>query len=335
MRVAIVGSGSMGSVHADAWRHTPATVVAFVTTSENEPARTLAARHGARLVTRLETVLDEVDVVDICTPTDLHVDFTMQAAAAGRHVICEKPLALTVEDGARMIRIARERGVQLFVAHVVRFFPEYRMARDMVMRREIGRPTVLRLSRCVFHPRKMDNWFIDPARSGGIMLDLMVHDFDYARWVAGDVVRVFARSIRASSPEAQVDHALAILTHRSGAISLVEGSWAFPSPSFRTRFEIAGSDGLITFDASSSAAIETHLHRENETERHEVPLPRSPSHESPYATQLRAFYDALHGGVEPPVRAEDALAAVQIATAAIESARRRMAIEIAPPAEAP
>ncbi|MGH2400635.1 MAG: Gfo/Idh/MocA family protein, partial [bacterium] len=335
MRVAIVGTGFMGSVHADAWRQTPARIVAFVARNGNGDARALAAKHQVRVVIRLEDVLSDVDVVDICAPTDLHADFTLRAAAAGRHVICEKPLALTVEEGQGMIRACRRNGVRLFVGHVLRFFPEYRAARDVVARGEIGRPAVLRLSRCAFQPRKADNWFIDPARSGGMMLDLMVHDFDFARWVAGDVVRVFARSTLGAGRGEGPDHALAILTHRSGTISHVEGSWAFPPPTFRTRFEIAGTDGLIVFDSPSAASIVTYLHRHNEGAREEVALPRSPLLESPYALQLRAFMQALTGGDDPPVTAVDALAAVQIATAAIESSRRGTAIELTPPAEGP
>lgn len=333
MRVAIVGTGFMGGVHADAWQQTPARVIAFVARRGDDEAGGLAAKYQARLVTRLEDVLPEVDVVDICAPTHLHADYTVRAASAGKHVICEKPLALTVEDGRRMIRACRTHGVRLLVAHVLRFFPEYRAARDIVDRGEIGRPAVLRLSRCAFQPRKADNWFIDPARSGGMMLDLMVHDFDFARWVAGDVVRVFARSTRDTAAQNGRDHALVILTHRSGAISHVEGSWAFPPPTFRTRFEIAGSDGLIVFDSPSAAAIVTYLHRQDAGERVEVPLPRSPLLENPYATQLRAFADALTGGAEPPVTAADALVAVQIATAAIESSQRGSAIELPPLAD--
>lgn len=333
MRVAIVGPGFMGGVHAEAWRRTPAQVVAFVARDGDTEAVALAEQYRVRLATRLEDVLSDVDVVDICTPTDLHPEFTIRAAAAGKHVICEKPLALTVQDGRRMIEACRSRGVRLFVGHVLRFFPEYRAARDAAYRGDIGQPAVLRLSRCAFQPRKAENWFLDPARSGGMMMDLMIHDFDFARWIAGDVVKVFARSTRDSAPESGLNHALVILTHKSGAISHVEGSWSFPPPTFRTRFEIAGSKGLIVFDSPSAASIVTYTHSQNGGQRQEVPLPRSPLLDSPYAAELRSFASALAGGPEPPVTADDALAAVQIARAAIESSQRGTAVELKPPGE--
>ncbi len=329
MRVAIVGTGSMGGVHAKAWSQTEAHLGAFVGKPGREGAA-LASSYGVPFATDLETVLPAVDLVDICTPTHLHAEFTLRAARAGKHVICEKPLALTVADGQAMIRACRAAGVRLLVAHVLRFFPEYRLARELVARGEIGQPAVLRLSRCAFRPRKADNWFADPARSGGMILDLMVHDFDYARWVAGDVVRLFAKAASTSGRRDETDHALAILTHRGGAITHVEGSWAYPPPTFRTHLEIAGTAGLIEFDSPATAPVIVHLHGDGRATSHDVPRATSPLHESPYAMQVRAFHEALVHDTEPPVKAEDGLVAVQIARAVIESSRLGVPVEIAP-----
>ncbi|OLC30076.1 MAG: hypothetical protein AUH31_05200 [Armatimonadetes bacterium 13_1_40CM_64_14] len=326
MRVAIIGTGFMGKVHAEAWTQTDARLAAFVGKRGAE-GETLAQAYGVRFATTLEAVAGDIDVVDICTPTHLHLEFCLRAAAEAKHVICEKPLALTVAEGQRMIQACREAGVRLLVAHVLRFFPEYRLAREIAARGDIGEPAVLRLSRCTFRPRKADNWYVDPARSGGMILDLMVHDFDYARWVAGDVIRVFAKATQTSAPPGRIDHALAILTHRRGAISHLEGSWAYPPSIFLTRLEIAGAAGLIEYTSPATAAIEMHLRSESGASQ-DVPLPTSPLQESPYTTQLRAFYQALVDGTEPPVRAEDGAAAVQIACAAIESVRRGTPVEI-------
>ncbi len=326
VRVAIIGTGFMGKIHAEAWSQTDARLVAFVGKKGADGQR-LADTNGVRFATTLEAVASDIDVLDICTPTHLHLEHCLRAAAAAKHVICEKPLALTVTDSQRMIQACRVAGVRLLVAHVLRFFPEYRLAREIAARGDIGEPAVLRLSRCTFRPRKPDNWYVDPARSGGMMLDLMVHDFDYARWVAGDVVRVFAKAAQTSSSPGGIDHALAILTHRRGAISHLEGSWAYPPPMFLTRLEIAGAAGLIEYTSPSTAAIEMHLRSENGPSQ-EVALPTSPLRESPYTTQLRAFHEALVQGTEPPVRAEDGAAAVQIARAAIESVRRGTPVEI-------
>jgi len=331
MRIGIVGAGFMGTTHAAGWAETEATLAGFVAQSSAH-AQALAEQYQAQVYPDFEALLADVDVVDICNPTHLHYQMVLQAATAGKDIICEKPLARTLAQGREMIAACRLTGVKLLVAHVVRFFPEYAQARVAVANGDIGRPAVVRLTRGTFRPKKAeDNWFVDFEKSGGMMLDLMIHDFDYARWVAGEVESVFAKSITTTRPAAPVDYGLAILTHRSGTISHVEGSWAYPPPLFRTRLEIAGADGWLEFDSSKTAAIGLQLHQ-TQTDAPDVPLPGSPLAESPYTTQIKAFYNALRHDAPIPVSAADGLAALQIALAAVESAQtgRPVSLETLP-----
>ncbi len=333
MRIGIVGTGFMGQTHTTAWAVTQATIAGFLSKDE-ETASSLAAQHQAQVYTDLPSLLDDVDVVDICTPTHLHCDMVLAAAEAGKHVVCEKPLARSIVEGQKMIAACHEAGVKLMVAHVVRFFPEYAQARTQVMNGSIGDTAVLRLTRGSFQPKKAaDNWFVDYEKSGGMMLDLMIHDLDYARWVAGEVKTVFAKKISSSHSNAGVDHGLAILTHHNGTISHVEGSWAYPPPLFRTRFEIAGSNGLIQFDSTDTAAIKQHLHAISSEAIPDVALPSSPLSEDPYTTQIKAFYDCLANDTPIPIRGADGLAALQIALAAIESAETGRPVDLAPLSE--
>jgi predicted dehydrogenase len=320
MRIGIAGTGFMGTTHAAGWSETPVTIAGFVGGTPGS-ARPLADIYGAKVYPDFEAMLADVDVVDICTPTHLHHPQVLQAAAAGKHIVCEKPLARTVTDARDMIAACNQAGVKLLVAHVVRFFPEYAQAQAIVAAGEIGRPAVIRLTRGTFRPKKpVDNWFTDFEKSGGMMLDLMIHDFDYARWVAGEVESVFAKNISSVRPHAPIDYGLVILKHQNGAISHVEGSWAYPPPLFRTRLEIAGSDGWLSHDSDRNAAIGLHLHQPP-GETPDVPLPGSPLSESPYATQLKSFYNTLAADTPSAVTAADGLAALQIALAAIESAQ--------------
>ena len=329
MRVGLVGSGFMGRVHAAAWSETDATIAAFAS-KHGASAQALAHQYGARVYEDLEALLADVDVVDICTPTHLHHGMVLAAAAAGKHVVCEKPLARTMAQGQQMIHACHAAGVKLLVAHVVRFFPEYAQARAQVASGAIGQPAVLRFTRGTFQPKKaQDNWFVDEAKSGGMMLDLMIHDFDYARWVAGEVSRVFAKKVSSSHPNAQGDYGLAILTHRSGAISHVEGSWIYPPPLFRTRFEIAGADGFLQFDSQKNAAIGQYWHQ-TQGDAPDVPLPSSPLSEDPYTTQIKSFYESLAHDAPIEVTGEEGLAALQIALAAIESAEQGVPVAIQP-----
>jgi predicted dehydrogenase len=332
MRVGIVGVGFMGSTHAQAWYQTEAEMVGFAAETQEE-AGPLAQQYGVRIYPDLQTMLNDVDIVDICTPTHLHAEMVLQAARAGKQIVCEKPLGRTVEEGQAMIRACKEAGVQLFVAHVVRYFPEYAQAKAVVDSGQIGQPGVIRLSRGSYRPKKPNgNWFLDEAKSGGIMLDLMIHDFDYARWVGGEVESVFARKISSAHADAPVDYGMVILKHKNGTLSHVAGAWAYPPPTFRTHLEIAGEAGLIEFDSDASAPI-LDLIAKPKTDAPDVGLPASPVAESPYTSEIKEFYAALTQGQPVRVRAEDGLAAVQIALAAIESANTGRAVTLRPLAE--
>lgn len=330
MKIGIVGAGFMGTTHAAGWAETPATVVGF--TAETPPeAEALAKRYNANMYPSLDEMLPDVDVVDICSPTHLHYEMALKVAAAGKHIICEKPLARTTRQAQEIVTACQQAGVQLFVAHVVRFFPEYALAQAAVAEGQIGKPAVIRLQRGSYRPKKpAGNWFLDEVKSGGILMDLMIHDYDYARWVAGEVESVSAQRVTELHLDAPVDYGLVILSHRSGTLSHIAGSWAYPPPTFRTHLEIAGDRGLIEFDSDGTAPIQNLILKTAGTDAPDVALPSSPVSESPYTTQIKEFYAALADGKTARVRATDGLAAVQIAEAALESAHTGQPVTLQP-----
>src|SRR5215213_1532894 len=330
MRVGIVGVGFMGTTHAAGWAETPAEIVGFTAETEKE-AGTLSKQYKTTVYPSLEEMLPDVDVVDICSPTHLHYEMALKAAEAGKHIVCEKPLARTTKQAREMVLACQKAGVQLLVAHVVRFFPEYALAQAAVAEGQIGRPGVIRLHRGSYRPKKpAGNWFLDEVKSGGILMDLMIHDYDYARWVAGDVESVSARRVTQLHPDAPVDYGVVVLRHRSGTLSHIAGAWAYPPPTFRTHLEIAGDRGLIEFDSDGTAPIQNLILRTGGADAPDVALPSSPVSESPYTAQLKEFYRALAEGAEPRVSATDGLVAVQIAEAALESAYTGQSVELQP-----
>lgn len=326
-RVGIVGAGVMGGVHANSWTRTPATL-AGVYALDGDQSRALAEKYGIQVYDSLSALLTDVDVVDVCTPTDTHHDIVVQAAATGKHILCEKPLALTLEQGKAMLAACERAGVMLLVGHVVRFFPEYALAKATVDQGKIGQVGVVRLKRTGFQPRRPNNWFLDYTRSGGMMLDLMIHDFDYARWVGGDVTSVFAKYVRSHDTNSKGDYGQAILRHASGAISHVEGAWAYPPPMFQTALEIAGDGGLIEHPTASTIPIEVYLNKVDNANLPDIAIPTSPLVDDPYVTEIKHFYDVLTGKAETRITAADALAALQIGLAAVESAQTNRAVTL-------
>ena len=163
------------------------------------------------------------------------------AAAAGLPVVCEKPLALTWVEAEAMAATCADAGVALFPAHVVRYFPPYFAAAQAVGSGRIGRLTGLRLSRRSAAPERA--WFADRARSGGIVMDQLIHDIDYARWVAGEVVTAYASIEDGALPAQQ--RASVTLTHAGGAVSRLTGEWGGPDVAFATSFVLTGTHGTI------------------------------------------------------------------------------------------
>jgi myo-inositol 2-dehydrogenase/D-chiro-inositol 1-dehydrogenase len=300
MRVGVIGSGTMGARHIGAWTALGAEILLY---SPTAPRRAdLASRSAATAVDSLDQLLESVDLVDICTPTDTHRELTEHSARAGRHVVCEKPLARRVEDAEAMLEVCAAAGVALFAAHVLRYFPAYANARRAVAAGEIGAPRALRLSRAVDWPDDAP-WLLDTARSGGVLLDLMIHDLDYARWVAGEVVRVEAGCERGD----RIARGWAILTHESGAVSDVRGAWG---TYFQSVFDIDGTDGTLGWDAATAPAGDG-------------------PEDAPYRSQLADFAAAIRLGSAARVTAADGLAALRIALAAVESHRTGRSVELA------
>ena len=318
MRVGIVGAGTMGSVHAAS--HAEAGhQAAAIFDLRPEAARRLAATVGASVAPSFEALLEDpsIELIDVCVPTYLHRRHVEAAARAGKHVLCEKPIALSLEDARAMTETCRKAGVHFYVAHVLRFFPEYQRARDLVLEGKIGRPGVIRTTRGGIFPTAWEDWYADPERSGTLLADLVVHDFDWLRWTFGEVERVYAKSLLGRTTE-RLGYALVTLRFASGAIAHVEGSWSHTG--FRYGFELAGDKGLVDFDSDRIKPVSV-TRRGARAGAVGVAVPESPLKESPYTTEIRHFGQCIRTGQEPLVTAHDACKAIEISLAALESAR--------------
>ena len=323
MKVGIIGMGFMGVTHFNGWRATPVEQIGVYSTQYREKLDPSIKQYDS-----IDALITDVDVVDICTPTHTHHELVLKVAKAGKHIVCEKPLARTVQQAQEMLEACDKAGVKLLVAHVVRFFPEYALAKQTVDNGDIGDVAVIRLTRASFKPASANSWFHDHEKSGGMMLDLMIHDFDYARWVAGDVERVFAKNTLNHVKDADGDYSIVMLRHKNGALSNIEGGWAYPKPLFRTALEIAGSEGLIEHPQGSSVPLGIHLKNTNSGDQPDIAVPLSPLAEDPYVTEIKHFYRVLTEGIAPIVTAQDALEALKIALASIQSAKTGKPVHI-------
>lgn len=287
-----------------------------------------AAGTSITVVDSLDELLATVDLVDVVTPTFAHAEVVRAALAAGKDVVSEKPLARTDADAAELVDLAREAGRQLYPAHVVRFFPAYVRLKEAVTTGLLGDLAVLRFVRSGAFPTRTP-WFADRALSGGIVMDQMIHDIDIARWVAGEVVRVSAVSVRGGTDAEPVEAAHVLLTHASGAISHVAGIWGPQHLGFSTEYSVTGTLGSLSH---SSRAEQDYVADLASPEALDGFLPQVDPADDPYGAELREFVAAFSGGAAPRVSAEDGVAAVRIANAALESLETGQPVDLAPTA---
>lgn len=335
-RVAVIGAGGMGGQHCRSWRDMPeAEIVAVLALSRAEAAPAAkAAGCPAFGADEFDALLRQSrpDIVDVCVPTPVHRHYVERAAEAGRSVFVESPLARTLADCDAIVATIERTGVPLMAGHVLRFFPEYAAAKRLVDAGGIGAPVAIRTARLAGFPRSASGstWRGDPVQSGGVALDLIIHDFDWLRWTFGPVSRVFARGLYGRPEYAgQMDYALVTLRFASGAVAHVTGSWAHPG-GFRTTLEVAGDGGLIEYDSARAAPLTLSAYAPAGSGGGTVVTenPLSPQ-EEPYFLELSAFVQALSDGVPPPVSVYDAREAVRIALAALESMETGKAVTLA------
>lgn len=316
MNLCIIGCSGMGRIHADA-----ATRAGFRVTvcadKAKAAAKALAKQYGATAVTDGMKAVSraDVDVVLIATPTPTHLVFVEAAAAAGKHIFCEKPFCRTSAQCRKAIAAAKKAKVKLFVGHVVRYFQEFEAMRAQVESGKIGEVGFAKIYRGGIFPGGPKGWFADYAQSGGVTMDCMIHDLDWVRYVFGKPERIFCQALMQSKP-IPLDYSQVTMRMKSGLIATFVGTWAHPS-GFQVKAELCGSAGMIQFD--SHDAPMSSLKREGASGPSMI-IPASPVEESPYQLEWEDFLGWIAGRNKPRVTPEDALQAVRMAEAALQSA---------------
>jgi len=332
--IGIIGAGFMGSTHARCYELLENARIAAIADVRPEVGRKAAEEFGCRFYSQPEALVREanVDVVDICLPTFLHAEYIIKAAEAGRHVLCEKPIALTVEDADRALAALERAGVQFMAAHVIRFWPEYQVLKQFVDRGTLGSLTSGMFTR-ITQRRKIDtswnNWFYDPAKCGSPALDLHIHDADLIRWLWGDPKRFNSVS---HTREGRMEHLIATYSYEDGKIVSIESGWDYPlNFPFMMAYRCLFEEGAIEFNSRLSPTL-TVYHADGRSETPVVPMPSiedqgtggNVASISGYYNEIRYFVDCLDRGEDisliTPQDARDSLRLVLDVVASSEHA---------------
>src|SRR4051795_3882402 len=262
LRVGVIGVGRIGRMHAELLaRRVPGAAVGAVFDAHAETARVVGTALGVPVAASVDELLGapDVDAVAICTSTDTHADLIVAAAGAGKAIFCEKPVSLDLEAVDRAMRAVEEAGVPFQIGFNRRFDPAHASVRAAVAAGELGDPQLVRITSRDPAPPPVEYIRV----SGGIFLDMTIHDFDMARYVSGsEVVEVFARGAVRVDPDfgeaGDVDTAMVMLVHENGCLTSIDNSRRAVY-GYDQRVEVFGSEGMAATEnpLEHSAIIRT------------------------------------------------------------------------------
>ncbi|MDH3451041.1 MAG: Gfo/Idh/MocA family oxidoreductase [Gammaproteobacteria bacterium] len=331
IRWGLIGASTIASQWMiDAIRAQDGGEVCAVMSASAERAQAYAAEHGIDKATDSVAQIaadPDLDAIYISTTNELHRDQAIAAARAGKHVLCEKPLALTLDDARSMVDACSQAGVVMGTNHHLRNAATHRAMREAIQQGRIGRPLAARVFHAVYLPENLQGWRLDrPAAGGGVILDITVHDADTLRFVLDDdPVEAVALSQRAGMACGELeDGVMYALRFSSGLIA--QGHDAFTVRHANTGFEVHGSEGsLVATDVMTQRAVgRVTLHSATGAEE----LATEP--ENLYVRAVRNFHNAMQGDGAPSASGADGVWSLACALAVLESTRSGRRIAVTP-----
>jgi predicted dehydrogenase len=338
LNIAVVGLGFMGTTHIRAWRAVPGTRIAAVCDAVRLPVDGDLSFGGGNLgpaeplrldmsvvkaTKRIEDLLADpaIDVVDLCVPTAVHPELAIAALQAGKHVICEKPLARTSAMARRIVEAARSAKGFFMPAMCLRFWPHYAWVKQAVDGGRLGRVLAARFRR-VGEPPGWSPEFLDGARSGGALLDLHIHDADFVQFCFGRPRAVFATGFTLLS--GAIDYVSAIYQVAGGASVTAEGSWLMAEGhGFNMAYTFIFERATVDYDMARGAEALRLF------EKGQKPQTISLDGPDGYVNELSHMAESIRAGRPPSiVTGNDGLAAVEICEAEEESIRTGQIVKL-------
>ena len=335
-RAGLVGAGGIATTHFKGYIKAGALVMGFAEPFES--TRILREKEwGVKGYSSLDEMLEapslesgQLEAVSICTPNAFHFESTLKAARAGKHILCEKPLSMSLEECAEMIRVCQESGVVLQTNHHLRSNLLVQAAKKLIDSGAIGDVSFVRL-------RQAHDWggskTVRPSfglfqnSGGGTLLDNGCHMMDLARYFCGEVGSLYARTA-SLRPDIEVeDVGLVSLEFKNGAIGSVEASWN--ATGWEEGFWVYGTDGALECTNRLGKRVLKHVHRSSGGGRDEVDVTvHDFNEEGGHPLAVQNFIRSVREGTPVICTGQDGLESVRLVLAAYESARENRALEI-------
>ncbi len=333
VRVGLVGSRFISSIHAEALERCAAAELFAVASPTAEHAREFAERYRIpHRVTDYRDLLamDEIEMIVIGAPNDLHCPITLDAARAGKHVVCEKPLCLSLAEADRMIGACRDAGVKLMYAEELCFAPKYVRLKRLLDDGALGDPVLLKQSEKHDGPHAEHFWDVERS-GGGVTMDMGCHAIEFFRWMLGrpPITFVYAHMgtyVHGDRTRGD-DNAVLILEFEGGVTAVAEESWTKPG-GMDDRAEVHGSSGVAYADLLHGNAIETYSAAGYDYAVEKAGTTRGWSftiYEEAwnygFPQELEHFVHCVRDDTRPLITGEDGRAVLEAIFAAYESAR--------------
>lgn len=331
--ICLIGAGRAGAVHAVNYsERVPTSRVTAVVDVVQENMMRIAEEYNVKGYTSHEEALkqEDVDAVVISTPTFTHAKIAIDAAEAGKHIFCEKPMALTLKEADAMIAAARKAGVKLQIGFMRRFDVEFQYAKQMVEEGVIGKPSIIRSTGR--GPGLPPLWACDPKTSIGMLAEVNSHDFDSVRWLMGsDIKRVYAEVEAIAAPELKekypgfYDRAVVTLRFANNSLGLIDGGCPVKY-GYDARVEILGTEGVMFVGELKYRAVVI-CKKETGVYTSTFPSWRNRFREA-YLEEDKHFINCIINDKDPLVTGEDGRAALEAVIAATKSIKEERPINL-------
>ncbi len=335
IRVGVIGVGLFGEIHTKIYSENRLVDLVAVADINSERADEVGTRYGAKSYYRYEQLLedDRIDAVSIVVPDAMHRDPCIRAAENKKHILLEKPLATTYEDGMAIVNAVEKNKVKLMVDFMVRWSPAFYAAKESIDRGEIGRLKYIniKLSNSTYVPTKMLSW----ANKSSVLWFLGSHTLDQLLWLTGsEVARVYCLSkseVLAAQGVNTPDYFKSLIEFKNGVVADMENSWILPNTSptlLEFKAEIVGSEGKIDIDGAQHGAV-----RKATREKYlypdvlGTPVIDGRMYGFAYAA-INHFVECVLDDSTPKVSKESSLEVTRILTKLEESARKRILVEV-------
>lgn len=332
-KVALLGAGFIADIHFESYhRFIPEAEVVAVYARNADKAKAFAEKHNIPAwFDDLDAIINEsgCEVVDICLPNFLHATATLKAAAAGKHIIIEKPLAVTLEEADSMIDACKKAGVKLMYAEELCFAPKYERVRKMVNDGGVG--SIYMLKQGEKHSGPHSDWFYNKELSGGgVLMDMGCHAIEWFRWMlhnnkAVSVYATMSTVLHKDRTDCE-DNSVVIIEFENGVTAIAENSWA-KHGGMDDRCEVYGTGGVVYADLfMGNAAVSYSKHGyDYAMEKADTTVGWSFTifeevFNQGYPHELKHFIECVQQDKEPLVTGEDGRAVLEIIYAAYASA---------------